>query len=544
MATRARSRRKKQSGLPVLQILSISMIVAAVVLFIFELIGFSQREDRLASGVLVGGVDVSGLTQRQAEVTWEQAFARPVSLYYGNSPIQLEPSTIDFRVNSATMLANALSGSTGGTEFWLRFLNHLTQQEIGRTGTSVPLLADYQESLLRQFLEDIAARYDRPSGRPAYDVPTLSVVSGTIGSTLDIPAAMDMIDAALRDPNGRAVNLPLIGAETSQPTLQTLRQLIIDYLDSQGFIYDGQTTVASIFVMDLQTGEEISILGDVAFSAASTIKLPIMIDFFRMRNTPPSQDEAWLLANSLLCSQNSSSNLLMQLIGGGQDVFAGIRSVTSTAQNIGMRNTYISARLVEGVANEQFGATTAPATSPNPNFNTQPDPFNQTTAEDMGTAFNLIYDCAEYGSGLMTAYPDGEFTQRECRQMLELMSANDLLRLLQGGIPADERISHKNGWLSTMVGDAGIVYSPNGRNYIISVFLYEATESNFQDFTRLWPLVEGISRAAWNYFNPDEAMLTPRTDLPPTAQECEGNYLPPDPARVNLDDINAWRRTP
>jgi beta-lactamase class A len=247
------------------------------------------------------------------------------------------------------------------------------------------------------------------------------------------------------------------------------------------------------------------------------------------------------MANSLLCSRNSSSNLLLRLIG-ETDILAGVRSVSDTAQQLGAKNTYINAPFVEGVAGEQFGSTTAPATSPNPDHNTDPDPFNQTTAEDLGTMYSLIYDCANYGSGLITAFPGGEFTQTECRQMLELMSGNDLLRLLQGGLPAGTRISHKNGWLTETVGDAGIVYSPNGRNYVISVFIWEDT--GFQNFERLWPLVEDISRAAYNYFNPNEPLLTARTDLPATAQDCEGNYLPPSPELTNLNDIDSWRLRP
>jgi hypothetical protein len=151
----------------------------------------------------------------------------------------------------------------------------------------------------------------------------------------------------------------------------------------------------------------------------------------------------------------------------------------------------------------------------------------------------MIYDCANYGSGLMAAYPNGEFTQTECRQMLELMSANDLLRLLQGGIPESVRISHKNGWVDNEHGDAGIVFPPNGRDYVIAVFMWENVD--FLDYTRAWPLIEGISRAAWNYFSPETPLLSPRDDLPPAAQECQGNYLPPDPESTDLNNINGWR---
>ncbi len=267
-----------------------------------------------------------------------------------------------------------------------------------------------------------------------------------------------------------------------------------------------------------------------------------MIDFYRHLTFEPTQDEAWLLANSLLCSNNASSNLIVQLIGGGTDTFPGLVSVTNTAQYIGARNTYINAPFDLGVENQEFGSVSVPPTSPNPNFDTEPDPFNQTTAEDLGTLLTMIYDCANYGSGLMAAFPDGQFNQRECQQMLELMSGNDLKRLLQAGIPQGVRISHKNGWITDMVGDSGVVFPPNGHDYVISVFIWE--EAEFQNFERLWPLLEEISRATWNYFNPDNPLPERRSDIPATAQTCEGNYLPPDAESVNLDNIDSWKTDP
>ncbi|MCA9913100.1 MAG: serine hydrolase, partial [Anaerolineae bacterium] len=287
--------------------------------------------------------------------------------------------------------------------------------------------------------------------------------------------------------------------------------------------------------------EEVNILGDVAFSAASTAKVEILIDYFRHLWFPVPQDEAFLMANSLLCSNNSSSNLMMEIIGdrvsGQRDIFVGLQDMAENTQYIGAENSYITAPFVLGIEGQQLGSIPAPQTNPNPNFSTDADPYNQTTAEDMGTMFEMIYDCANYGSGLMAAYPDGEFTQTECRQMLELMSANDLLRLLQGGIPEGVRISHKNGWISDMVGDAGIVFPPNGRDYVIAVYLWEQAE--FQDFNRLWPLVEGVSRAAWNYFNPETPLVAARADLPETAQACD-NFLPPADL-LDLNNINGWR---
>jgi Beta-lactamase enzyme family len=545
--------KRRRRSLPVVQIISVLFILAAVGVFIFDLVRFSQQQESLPAEVSVGDVNVGGLLSREALNKLESAYRQPAILYYGSSPILLDPGSVGFRMNSESMLASAgASGEVGGG-FWSRFFNYLLDRESEQS-VNVPLSAEFQQNLVEQSLRDISARYDRGSGQADYDLQTLTLRPGSEGYHLDVQAALPLVTAALQSATNRTVQLPVTQDSANVGNIDTLKNLVENYLDSQGFVFDGQTTIASVFIMDLKTGEEVNILGNVAFSAASTIKVAILVDYFRHLWNPVPQDEAWLMANSLLCSNNSSSNLLMKIIGErlpleaqstGATVqsypdptFNGIADVSQTAEFLGAQNTYINAPLYLGVAGQQLGSIPAPKTAPNPDYSTDPDPYNQTTAEDMGTLFGMIYDCAEYGSGLMSAYPDGEYTQTECKQMLELMSANDLLRLLQGGIPPGVRISHKNGWVNDVSGDTGIVFPPNGRDYVISVYLWQKTD--FQDYTKLWPLIEGISRAAWNYFSPENPLIAPRTDLPVAAQECQGNFLPPE-GQVDLNNINGWR---
>ncbi len=536
------SSRRRRKGFPFLLTFSALCIAAASGLLVYDLVVFSRREQQLPAGVTVAGISVGHLSERDAVARWERAYAEPILMLYtdriGEHPIQLHPDQVGWRISSEPMLARALASAVEGGGFWRRFLDFMLGIEL-TVPQDIPLVADYQDNALEAFLRDVAARYDDPPGKATFDLETLRVYPGASGYALDIASAMTSVDATLRSADQRSVRLPVSDLGNGRLDLGSLEELIINYLDNQGFIYDGLSTVASIYILDLATGEEINILGDVAYSAASTIKVPIIIEYFRRLDREPTAGEAWLIANSLLCSNNSSSNLLMEIIGGG-DIFTGLRSVSNTIQAVGGGNSYITAPFFLGVEGQALGSITAPATTPNEAFDTEPDPFNQTTAKDLGTIFSLVYDCAHYDSGLALALPQGQITQQECRQILEVTSANDLERLLQGGIPPDVRISHKNGWIFDTVGDAGVVYSPNGRHYVISVFLWEQTE--FQDYEKLWPLVEEISRAAWNFFNPERALLQPRTDLPPSAIECEGNYLPPNAEAVDLDDINSWKR--
>lgn len=535
-------RRNKRRILPNFKIISVILFAGAIGLFIRELMAFSRQTDLIPTYVTVGGVAVGGMSGTEARLTLERAYSQPILLYYGNSPIILDPASIGFRINAEVMVTAALGLTDAGGSFWIRFFNHLAQQELQPETANIPLSMDYQQNLLRSFLDDIARRYDQASGAPMYDIATLTTFIGEQGAVLDINQAVTQIDEALKSPTNRTVVLPITGSDSQRPSLKTLEALIIDYLDSNGFIYDGQTTTAGIFVMDLYTGEEMNILGDVAFSAASTQKISILIDYFRHLSTSPTDDDAWLMANSLLCSENSSSNVIMEVIGGG-NIFNGIASVTRTMQQAGARNSFLSAPFQE--PGRELGSIAVPTTRPNASFNTRPDSFNQATAEDMGTLLTMIYDCANYSSGLMTAFDDELFTQQECQQMLNLMSANDLERLLQGGIPEDITISHKNGWLNhqAVVSDAGIVFSPSGRDYVIAVFLWKEStqdQATLVGFTELWPLLEDISRATWNHFNPDLALMTPR-DLPEQGRDCVVHGYRPPYGQVDLNNINGWR---
>jgi beta-lactamase class A len=531
---------RRRVRMPWLELLSAGLLLVALLLFVLELVSFSRERDRLQADITVAGIPVGSLTPTEAQALWEEVYTQPLELMYQGSPILLEPTSVGFRTNSEVMLAQSLAESTDESSFWLAFWNHLWQRPV--EPVNVPLSATYQESLVRAFLEDVADRYDRPPGIPEPNLTTLTFGEGQAGYTLDVDAALPLIDAALLDPVNRVVELPVVSQSPLEGGgLDALRELIVRYLDSQGFIYDGQSTVASVYIMDLTTGEEFNLNGDVAFSAASTVKIPIMMAYYHYQPFAVPQDEAWLLVNSLLCSNNSSSNFLMQIMGGTgveDDIFDGLQYVTDVVQAIGARNTFITAPLDLGIEGQILGSNPIPQTQPNPGFDTDPDPFNQTTAEDMGTLLMMMYDCATYGSGLRVAFPEGEYTQTECQQMLEVMSGNDLQRLLQGGLPVGTRISHKNGWLSNIHGDAGVVFPPNGRNYIIVVYVWE--DGEFFDYQRAWPLIEDISRAAWNYFVPESPMMSSRTDLPVTAQECIF-FLPPSLEETDLNDIDGWR---
>ncbi|MGF1506004.1 MAG: serine hydrolase [Anaerolineae bacterium] len=382
-------------------------------------------------------------------------------------------------------------------------------------------------------LADVAARYDSPptEAQPALD--SLSFRAGEPGYTLDIEASRARIDEALFEPLERSVELVIDEQAQPQADIDSLGDLLIDYVDASGF-----TGVASVFVVDLQTGDELElnidtrdggtpslITCDIAYASMSTMKIPIMVDYFRhlerLPERDPQRDDAYkLLIETMTLSGNISANFMMQSSGFG-DLERGVENVTQTAQYLGLENTFIVAGYDVEDPPEYYSTPAREAARDGSCVNTRPDAYMQTTIRDMALLLDMIYQCSEFGGGLTAAYPDA-ITQADCQMMLETMADNEEGVLILAGVPQDIDVAHKHGWISDTHGDAGVVFTPGGDYVLVMTLWADVAWLNFQES---FPVLQDISAAVFNYFNPDR-INDPRRGLSPLET---GEELPPPP---------------
>ncbi len=266
------------------------------------------------------------------------------------------------------------------------------------------------------------------------------------------------------------------------------------------------STFGAFFLMDLQTGEALSIGSDIAFSGMSVNKVAILADYFLTFESPLRDDQAITLAEAIVCSENISTNEMLSAIGGGSP-FTGAERVSEMLAQLGLGDMFI----YTPYANDPFITPEAPFNpAPRPGIDqvsAQPDPYNQLTINEIGALLNGMYQCAYNDSGiLLETFPDS-FTPDECRDMLSIMNNNRVGNLLERGIPANIPLAHKHGWIDDTHGDAGIIFSPGG-TYILAVVMHGPTWLNFEQSE---PLVADISRIVYNYFNPDQPLLETRT---------------------------------
>ncbi|MAT41124.1 MAG: hypothetical protein CL609_02200 [Anaerolineaceae bacterium] len=493
-----RSLTVQNRGLTIIRIISIFFIIVTVVLFFIQLVTYSRIRASLPPGSRIAGVPVGNLDRQEAADRLVKAYSIPVEIHYGDAVIQIKPSVIGFELDLQTMLT-AADQQRINQSFWVGFWeflwNRIPQPD------EVPLRAEISEERLRLFLEqEIAVRYDRPS-TAAIPVPgSTSFAAGESGTKLDIDRAVILIKDALQSPTDRFVNLTFENVDPIRPSMQNLQILLQQVIDVSGF--DGLT---EIYLLDLQNRQEVSfayqngqtVQPGIAFTAASTMKIPIMVSVFKRTDEPAPVEVSNQISLMIERSENDPADRLMENVLEGN---LGPLTVTDDLKEMGLENTFLAGYFYPGAPLLRRFETPANLRT---DVSTDPDFYNQTTAVDMGILLDDIYQCASKDGGTLRAiYPD-EVTQTECQTMLDYLAKNRIGVLIQAGLPEGTQIAHKHGWITEVDGvihtisDAGIVYSPGG-NYVLVVFLYHPVQLVF-DTANL--LTAQLSSAVYNFYN-------------------------------------------
>lgn len=279
------------------------------------------------------------------------------------------------------------------------------------------------------------------------------------------------------------------------PAFQALGDELWGMMLKAGFAPE-TSTLAALFVMNLKTNEALTFGNNIAFSGMSLNKIAILTTLYSTFQGPPDEETALNIAYMMVCSENSASNALLRKIGDG-DEYKGAAKVTEMLQKLGLGNMFIIAPFK--VPNATPVPVRAPTTQADQTRAT-PDYSNQLTVDNMGWLLASIYQCANTGDGaLMTKLP-GQFTSTKCRQMLNIMSDNNLGEplMMSAGVPPDTRVAHKHGYIDDTHGNAGIVFSPGG-DYVLVVAMHGPV---WLEATETFPLISDISRTIYNYLNP------------------------------------------
>jgi beta-lactamase class A len=449
----------------------------------------------------IAQVPVGGLNRQEAAQRILETYSVPVELRYSGSTIHLQPDVIDFQIEIEEMLATADVERTDKF-FWQEFWDYLWGRSY--SPREIPLKSSFSEERLRSYLDELALRYDQPAQPPAPVPGSVTFSAGASGKTLDTDGAVLLIENAIESLIRREVDLPLKRTNPPRPAFENLEILLKQTLDSSGF--EG---LAGVYLIDLQSAREIhfarqngvdlSVQPDIAFTASSIIKIPIMVSAIRRMSENVDPEAIKLMEDMIVKSGNEAADWLMERV---IDPTSGPLDVTADMQALGLENTFLAGKFTLG--SPLLDIIQTPANT-RQDVNTRPDPYSQTTASDMGMLLEDIYQCAQTGGGALPAVFPGEITKSKCQLMNTYLINNRLPVLITAGVPEGTQVAHKHGWVSTngiinTIGDAGIVYSLGG-NYVLVIFLHQSDQLIWDPASEL---LARLSQAVYNYYNPPE----------------------------------------
>jgi beta-lactamase class A len=492
--------RIRRSGV-ILRWISVVFLLLSIILLTIQLIMFSRSRITYPTNMDIGGVPIGGLTRDQAASRLREVFSLPVELHYQDAVIQLNPNVIGFKLELESMLALADITRIGGP-FWNEFWRFVWNEE--KEPISVPLNANYSEQLLRDYLQtEVAKRYDQPAIAARPQVGSVVFQPGQTGTTIALDRAVFQIENALFSATRREVDLPLQQSQPGRTAFENLEILLKQILDVAEF--DG---IAGVYLMDMQTAQEIHFIysdkteyptePDLAFTASSIIKIPILVTAYTILKEPYPEEALNLIAGMIEESGNDPADWLMEQF---INLNSGPLVVTERMRALGLENTFLAGYFRVGSPLLTYYETPAQTRT---DLDTDPDPYSQTTVSDIGMLLSDIYECAEYGGGTLLAVFPNQITQSECIDMIETLTRNNTPFLIEAGVPDSTRVAHKHGWVSDVatgairtIGDAGIVYTPSG-DYVLAIYFSHPVQLVWDPMSKL---MGDLSEAVYNYYN-------------------------------------------
>src|SRR5690606_31279706 len=261
----------------------------------------------------------------------------------------------------------------------------------------------------------------------------------------------------------------------------------------------------SVALVDLATGRRLGIGDTVTMHAASTMKVPVLLELVRQAEAGrlsldariPVVNEFRSIADGstyTLSPEDDSDAELYDAVGERLTLRELARRMIVRSSNLATNNliSYVTpdsiartlGRLGAPGMRVLRGVEDGPAYARGMN--------NTTTAAAFGRVLEAIARCEEV-------------TRAGCEAMIDILAAQEFNEMIPAGLPAGTRVAHKTGWITRIHHDGGIVFPPGREPYVLVVLT-----RGFDEQERSARVGADISRMVWE-------SLTATTGLGPVA---------------------------
>ncbi len=342
----------------------------------------------------------------------------------------------------------------------------------------------------------------------------IGAIVGTLLSALD-PATQASVKVK-ETPASQVQESP---TPVSRVTPMALNQEIMPLkAQLQAVIANNPNLQPGVLIVDLDTSAYVDVNSHSPFSAASTIKVPILVALFQdVDEGKVRLDETLTLESNMVAT--GSGDLQYKQLGTKYTVLELATKMIVISDNTAT-NMLISRLGGMDALNQRFrswGLTATALNNPLPDL----EGTNVTSPHELANLISIV----NQGHLVSLASRD---------RMLNIMQNNQIDSLLPKGLGSGAVIAHKTGNIGSMLADVGLVNMPTGKRYLISVMV----KRPFND-PSAQELIRQISQTAYSYFN--QPSVTPNTTSMPIDSTATGSKAiaqNPFPATIPLNNYD------
>lgn len=178
----------------------------------------SARDDRIADGVTIGGVDVGGLGADRARELVRTRVAtrveRPIAVTHGKVRFTLSAEDAGVRADVSGMVDDALEASRDGNVV-SRVVRDLTG---GEERVDIAARATYSRAAARQLVRRVRDKLDREARDATLEFASMTPVEAKDGIRVEVAKLARRVSAALTSPGDRDVEAPVRRTEPDVTT--------------------------------------------------------------------------------------------------------------------------------------------------------------------------------------------------------------------------------------------------------------------------------------------------------------------------------------
>ncbi len=225
----------------------------------------------------------------------------------------------------------------------------------------------------------------------------------------------------------------------------------------------------SVTYNDLQTGDRVSLNSDTVFHAASTMKIPVMIEVLRRSQQGAfALDQSLLLVNQFasladgspfsLNKSDDEDTALYESVGQRVPIRELLRRMITRSSNLATNQliALVGAANVTAMARTLGAAHMQVLRGVEDQKAFDAGMINTTTSADL--------------AALLLAIEEGRvLSPSASREMREILLAQEVNDKIPAGLPPGTPVAHKTGEITAVSHDAAIVYPPGRKPYVLVV---------------------------------------------------------------------------